>query len=120
MRYATTPCLNEGCLNTAVKNGRCEPHQIVKEWNKTYRKETLPKDWATRRRIVFQRDNYVCYLCGSNNPVADTIDHVIPGDNHDLDNLKPVHDINAPHCHRKKTAQDSHKAQQQNKIKYKR
>lgn len=117
MRYATTPCLTAGCLNIATNKGRCKEHQV--EYKAVTRKARLPKDWNTRRRIVLQRDNYTCYLCGTNNPIADTVDHIIAGDDHSLENLAPVHDINPPHCHRAKTKKDIQRINAENKIKYK-
>lgn len=117
MRYATTPCLNAGCYNIASNKGRCDEHQV--EYKTVSRKDRLPPDWNTRRKIVLTRDNYTCYLCGSNSPIADTVDHVIAGDDHSLDNLKPVHDINPPHCHREKTLKDIQRINEENKIKYK-
>lgn len=119
MKYATTPCLTAGCHNIAIKEGRCEQHQRPTWVGKNVRRSAPPKDWQTRRRIAFTRDNYICYICGSNTPVADTIDHVDGNaDNNDLNNLKPVHDINAPHCHRKKTRSDQQNKIENNKIKY--
>lgn len=116
MKYSTTPCLEQHCYEIAVNKGRCQEHQV--EYKQVTRKDRLPKDWNTRRQIVFKRDNYTCYLCGSNEPLADTIDHVIAGDDHSLNNLKPVHDINPPHCHRDKTRADIQRINAENKIKY--
>ena len=111
-RYAPTPCLE--CSDYAVNRGRCAKHQR-EPWLGSTRRDRLPKDWNTRRLIVLKRDNGICYLCGIEG--ADTIDHVIPGDNHDLSNLKPVHDRTPPHCHRKKTAMEGAEAAKANRIK---
>lgn len=51
---------------------------------------------------MFARDGHICHLCGQDG--ADTIDHVVAGDNHELTNLAPAHDKVWPHCHRRKTS----------------
>jgi 5-methylcytosine-specific restriction protein A len=104
MKRAPTPCLVSGCNNHTVYKGRCEEHK-PEFWVGSTRKERLPSDWNTRRRIVLSRDSGICYLCG--NIGADTVDHVERGDNHDLDNLKAVHDRVYPHCHRYKTSREA-------------
>ena len=70
------------------------------------RNRSLPGDWASRRRRVFERDGTVCHLCGEIG--SETIDHVIAvvnGGTHELDNLAPAHAA----CARPK---DSHEARQ--------
>lgn len=57
------------------------------------------------RHQVLKRDKYVCHLCGK--PGADSVDHVIAGDDHSRDNLRAVHDASFPHCHKKKTAMEA-------------
>lgn len=42
-----------------------------------------------------------CYLCGAQ---ATAIDHIVPGDNHDIANLAPICDD----CHEQKTIQERH------------
>lgn len=112
---APTPCL-DGCGNPATYMGRCQQHQRPR-WQGSNRKQRLPKDWATRRTIVLRRDRGICYLCGE--PGADTIDHIIAGDDHNLTNLAPVHDRTSPHCHRYKTSVEAHNAKAGNKAKRK-
>ena len=109
---APTPCLETNCTGYATKQGRCNQHQ--KQWVGSTRKARLPKDWPTRRLIVLKRDKGICHLCGE--PGADTVDHIIQGDNHNLNNLAPVHDRTPPHCHRYKTTQEANEAKQGNKI----
>lgn len=109
---APTPCLEAGCPNHAKRQGRCENHQ--KAWVGSTRRERLPKDWGTRRMIVLRRDKGICYLCGGEG--ADTVDHIVPGDDHSLGNLAAVHDRIAPHCHRKKSASEGHQAQRGNRV----
>lgn len=111
---APTPCLETGCPDKAVHYGRCQQHQRP-AWYGSTRKQRLPKDWAARRLIVLRRDQGICYLCGQ--PGADTVDHVTPGDDHSLNNLKAVHDAVEPHCHRAKSSQEGHTASQGNRVK---
>jgi 5-methylcytosine-specific restriction protein A len=58
------------------------------------RKERLPSDWSTRRVRVLRRDSYRCQardslgvVCGE---PANQVDHIVPGDDHDLDNLQSL------------------------------
>ena len=100
-------CLEKGCKKSVHRStGYCPAHQ--KAYVSNHRKERLPPPsvWERIRQTVFIRDNWTCYICKSNTPPADTIDHIQRGDNHDLDNLAPVHDRNAPHCHRSKTGRE--------------
>lgn len=113
MALAPTPCLEPGCRDHAVYQGRCLPHKRIPYYGST-RKERLPRDWSTRRQVVLRRDKAICYLCGEGG--ADTVDHVIAGDDHALENLKAVHDRVAPHCHRYKTSNDAHQAKQAQRI----
>jgi 5-methylcytosine-specific restriction protein A len=110
---APTPCADPQCHATAVREGRCQDHQRPR-WQGTTRKQRLPKDWTTRRLVVLKRDKGVCYLCGQ--PGADRVDHIVPGDNHSLTNLAAVHDAVEPHCHRYKSSQEGHEAQQGNRV----
>ena len=41
-------------------------------------------------------------MCGG--PGSDAVDHVVRGDDHSDENLRPIHQDVAPFCHRKKTA----------------
>lgn len=54
----------------------------------------LPEDWSTRRVRVLRRDSYRCQArdslgvpCGA---LANQVDHVHPGDDHDEDNLQSL------------------------------
>jgi 5-methylcytosine-specific restriction protein A len=115
---APTPCATPGCHGYATTNGRgkCQEHQPP-PWQGSTRKERLPSDWSTRRLIVLKRDKGICHLCG--NAGADTIDHLIQGDDHSLTNLAPVHDRLAPHCHRTKSSNEGHQAKLGNRTKRK-
>lgn len=102
-----TPCIEQGCPNYATFKGRCKRHQLP-AFATNFRKERLPDDWNIRRNTVLRRDNAICYICGG--PNADSVDHIIAGDDHSLDNLAPCHQNVAPFCHRKKTAQEGNEA----------
>lgn len=63
-------------------------------WDTSDRRSRLPGDWASRRIRVLRRDGYVCqardstgHLCGY---PANQVDHINPGDDHDLDNLQAL------------------------------
>lgn len=71
------------------------------KWAGSLRVRRLPAKWAELRRQVFAIHGDTCHLCGL--PGADTVDHVVPGDDHSLANLRPAHD--RP-CHRRKSAQE--------------
>ena len=73
-------------------------------WKGSTRKYRLPKDWHKIRLVILERDGHRCHVCGRAG--ADAVDHVVPGDNHDLSNLKAIHHNVYPYCHRKKTAAD--------------
>lgn len=54
----------------------------------------LPPDWQARRLRVLRRDRYSCqarmstgYLCLER---ANQVDHIVPGDDHDLTNLQAL------------------------------
>jgi 5-methylcytosine-specific restriction enzyme A len=72
------------------------------QWAGSTRRGRLPTDWPDRVRRVKARDKGICYLCEQ--PGADTVDHIVPGDDHALTNLAAVHDRNPPHCHRAKSS----------------
>jgi 5-methylcytosine-specific restriction protein A len=110
---APTPCIEPNCQDKTVKNGKCQAHQTP--WRGSTRSERLPGDWRTRRLIVLKRGGGICHICQQ--PGADTVDHVVAGDDHSLSNLAPVHDAVAPHCHRYKSSQEGNDAQKNNKIK---
>lgn len=78
------------------------------QWEDSDRRTRLPTDWPQRCAAVRARDGDTCWLCGQ--PGADTIDHKQVGDNHELDNLAPVHDRNPPHCHRYKSSAEGNTA----------
>ena len=100
---APTPCAERGCPHLATYRGKCQTHQ-PKAWKQTTRKDRLPADWKTRRQIVLKTYKGICHIC--NRPNADSVDHIIAGDDHSLSNLRPVHDRIEPHCHRYKSSRE--------------
>lgn len=99
-------CVVSRCPEYAVHESRCKNHQRTPF--RSGRKERLPADWNFRREQVLKRDKGICYLCGQ--PGADSVDHIVAGDDHSYDNLAAAHQRVAPYCHRRKTAQDGHRA----------
>ena len=73
-------------------------------WKGSDRRGRLPADWKAPRgtkAAVYALYGDICHLCGL--PGADSIDHVTPGDDHSLENLRPAHD---DPCHRQKSARE--------------
>ena len=71
------------------------------KWADSQRVVRLPPEWHRLRAIVFRTYGDTCHLCGK--PGADSIDHVIAGDDHSLNNLRPAHRYP---CHARKSAQE--------------
>lgn len=72
-------------------------------WDNSTRRERLPGDWQTRRIRVLRRDGYRCQARSVSGvpchaPARD-VDHVVPGDDHSLDNLQAL----CVECHKAKT-----------------
>jgi 5-methylcytosine-specific restriction enzyme A len=66
------------------------------QWANSTRRQQLPPNWpqlCAAVRVLFGR---ACYLCG--HPDAVDTDHVIPGDDHSLANLRPACGRGCPHC----------------------
>jgi 5-methylcytosine-specific restriction endonuclease McrA len=78
------------------------------------RRSRLPADWVKRRAKVLKRDGYICHVCKG--PGADGVDHIVPGDDHSLDNLAAIHHRVAPYCHRTKSSSEGGLAAQAKKI----
>jgi 5-methylcytosine-specific restriction endonuclease McrA len=74
------------------------------EWAKHIRYETRPSadEWHAIRGRVFERDNYTCQMCGSDQEWLEC-DHIKPvalGGSHEMDNLQTL----CRSCNRKKGA----------------
>lgn len=73
------------------------------------RKDRLPDDWSQRRAATFAVYGDTCHVCGQRG--ANEVDHVIPGDDHSLENLRPIHGWNTPQrCHAFKTSAEGNAA----------
>jgi 5-methylcytosine-specific restriction enzyme A len=97
-------CGRASCSNKAVAGVTyCPEH--TQAWAGSTRRQRLPRDWPQLRAAVLTRDGGVCHVCGG--PGADEVDHVVPGDNHRLENLAAIHD--RP-CHRRKSAREGNAA----------
>lgn len=63
-------------------------------WETSDRKAELPHDWQTRRVRVLRRDAYECQARDSRGipclAPANQVDHVEPGPDHSLDNLRAL------------------------------
>lgn len=61
-------------------------------WQGSTRKQRLPADWTARRMAVLARCNRRCEQIKSTGwrctNVATDVDHIVAGDNHELDNLQ--------------------------------
>jgi 5-methylcytosine-specific restriction protein A len=68
-------------------------------WSDSTRRARLPPDWPSRRARVLVRDP-VCRLCGQQ--PSTEVDHIVPGDNHDLTNLQGV----CTACHQTKSSRE--------------
>jgi 5-methylcytosine-specific restriction protein A len=120
---SSAPCLYKDdrgkCYETVDNNsGYCKKHKQPFRYN-VYG-EGLPKDMNRRKSAVLQRDKGVCYICKSDSPKADAVEHIVPrseGGSDALFNLKAVHHNVPPYCHREKTAQDANRAKAMNKPK---
>jgi 5-methylcytosine-specific restriction protein A len=71
-------------------------------WKDSDRLERLPPGWNTVvRPAVFALYGDKCHWCGLGG--SDGVDHLEPGDDHSLRNLRPIHD---DPCHRQKSARE--------------
>lgn len=75
------------------------------QWSSSNRRQRLPKDWFQRRARVLRRDAGICHVCKL--PGADSVDHVIAGDQHDEANLKAIHKVP---CHARKSSSEGGQA----------
>jgi len=77
-------------------------------WNRSSRKDRLPRDWPSRRAEVFRTKGRICLLAyaGVCTLEATEVDHIEPGDNHEPDNLQPV----CSECHAVKSSAEGYHA----------
>lgn len=75
-------------------------------WEGSDRRERLPDDWEWRRAETFRVHGDTCHVCKESG--ADEVDHVERGDDHRLENLRPIHSWRTPQrCHVFKTAREA-------------
>jgi 5-methylcytosine-specific restriction endonuclease McrA len=83
---------------------------VSEGWNTSTRRERLPSNWSELRGIVMQNALYRCQATmkdGSRCTDKGTdVDHIEPGDNHDLSNLQLL----CKWHHNKKSSQEGNKA----------
>ena len=76
-------------------------------WTTSDRRDRLPDDWALRRIRVLRRDAYRCQARDSQGIPCEVrgnqVDHIEPGDNHDLANLQTLCEWH----HKQKTAAEA-------------
>lgn len=78
-------------------------------WETSSRRARLPKNWHKIRQRVIRRDGGMCQRCGQ--PGVD-VDHIIPGDNHALENLEFL----CRKCHTAKTQREAAAARAEKRI----
>ncbi|MBT2412622.1 HNH endonuclease [Streptomyces sp. ISL-12] len=75
-------------------------------WQGSTRRARLPSNWPTLRRRVLRRDKGVCTEVFSDGRVcgwpANQVDHIEPGDDHSMANLRAL----CAWCHAHKSAQE--------------
>lgn len=82
---------------------------MTSRWKNSDRKQRLPVDWQRRRKEVLRRDSNRCQLRWLGCEVeAKEVDHIVAGDNHDLENLQAV----CSSCHGKKSSSEGFRALQ--------
>ncbi|RSX46106.1 hypothetical protein D2E22_1678 [Bifidobacterium castoris] len=80
--------------------------EVTMSWYTSDRQSRLPEDWDRVRAMVRDRAHNHCQaathsvLC---NGIGTDCDHIVPGDDHSLDNLQWLNH----NCHRLKTARES-------------
>lgn len=65
-------------------------------WAASSRRDRLPPDWRDRCAAARELYGTSCYLCG--HPSASDTDHVIRGDDHRIENLRPACGRGCPWC----------------------
>lgn len=107
-------CAHPGCRSLSLENDdRCIRHKNDKRhgWESSRQgsstKRGYGSKWRKLRKLVLERDMYVCVLCRKNNIVkyATDVDHIKPkaqGGSDDIENLQSL----CRACHRKKTSKE--------------
>ena len=71
------------------------------KWSGSDRRARLPKEWHAQRQRILRNHGRICHVCGG--PGADQVDHLVAGDDHGDENLRPIHGVP---CHRDKSARE--------------
>jgi 5-methylcytosine-specific restriction protein A len=66
------------------------------QWRGSARRDQLPVNWRQLCTDVRQTYGSSCYLCGHHN--ASDTDHVVPGNDHSLSNLRPICGTRCSEC----------------------
>ena len=69
------PCTRPGCPTLVDGGGPCTEHAPPAWQQSTGTARTKTNAWRKLRRVILERDDWTCYLCGH---PANTVDHVIP------------------------------------------
>lgn len=78
------------------------------QWVNSRRADRLPRDWRTQiRPEVFRIYGDICHVC--HRPGANDVDHLEAGDNHAIENLRPIHRFP---CHARKSSAEGGRAAQ--------
>ncbi|MFD1044178.1 HNH endonuclease [Kibdelosporangium lantanae] len=76
-------------------------------WTSSNRKGRLPVGWTALRITVLKRDRFTCQIRGQGCTAhATEVDHIQPGDNHGLENLRAV----CSTCHSRKSTSEGIRA----------
>lgn len=76
-------------------------------WDTSDRSSRLPRNWATIRTHILDRDGWLCQLRYEGcTRVASEVDHIIAGDNHHPTNLQAA----CTRCHARKSATEGAQA----------
>ena len=105
-RVCEGPNPDEGvpCHLTPMSGWRWMRNQM--NWNSSDRRFRLPDDWEQRRAMVKARAHGRCEArihAKDCDGIGTDCDHIVPGDNHSLDNLQWL----SYACHKAKTARES-------------
>jgi 5-methylcytosine-specific restriction protein A len=100
-------CSQPGCLNPAVRNGRCQEHPWQRYGDPWERNQPYgPRIPARRRLAVLAVARFTCAQCGAG---ATEVDHITPrhqGGGDSVDNLRAL----CTSCHAAKTAAEGQQA----------
>lgn len=108
-------CRKQGCSHTTIdRSGYCDKHRGC-GWQRYQRGKTASQrgygnEWRKLRRIVLERDRYLCQICFRQGlyVTATTVDHIVPkaqGGSDALSNLQSLCEC----CHKFKTARERFK-----------